>query len=360
MRKHILILLLISLAFSSKTHALVDFDNPNSPVTPGEYGTCGSKDVVYITFAVNWQTNNASFQVQRSKDINFSWSITGTWGFNGNVSGCGTCGYSTYSVTDYGPFIPGEVWYYRVKAASNNANFQYKYLGSYTTPHVVSWVSQVTSQVITGTSPATDASYQWEQMTKQLQGTTISLMPTEITKIYLEQWNNHVAFSVQDNTPFISIDVNIDDAGYSNIYNGSQKKSFTWNNTNNYVNSLGYHNLKVRFLVGQTYFYREYYLYIVPTSSALYHDNYCNSMRVWKGNDPVNGTPLLLSEGFDAYNTKPEQYYREAGNELINCLLSKGFNVYVLNYKLNSQSIKNNAAVYQSAIRYLSSINGNK
>jgi hypothetical protein len=83
-------------------------------------------------------------------------------------------------------------------------------------------------------------------------------------------------------------------------------------------------------------------------------------MRVWKGNDPAGGTPLILSEGFDSYNSKPEQYYRQAGKDLINCLLTKGFDVYVINYYLNSQSIQRNGAVFQSAIRFVSNINNNK
>jgi hypothetical protein len=72
-----------------------------------------------------------------------------------------------------------------------------------------------------------------------------------------------------------------------------------------------------------------------------------------------NAIPIVISEGFDSYNTTPIQFYRFAGNDLINCLINKGFKVYIVNYKYNSQDIRNNAAVYASAIRYVSSINNN-
>lgn len=145
------------------------------------------------------------------------------------------------------------------------------------------------------------------------------------------------------------------------MYNGGGSTSHIWHNASSYLTNLGNYNLKVRFTaLDATVYYREYEVYVVPKSDGLFVDNYCNTMRVWKGNDPLGATPIVLSEGFDAYNTRSEQYYRKSGDALINCLLNKGFDVYVVNYYLNSQSIKNNAAVFQSAVRYVSSINSNR
>jgi hypothetical protein len=358
--KKIIVVFAVILSFKMK--AVVSFGG--TYVIPHSYGpSCNQQEYVEVGFFVNTEVNNATFQIQRSHDPNFSWAITGTAYFNGTFSGCGTCGFGQYTVNDYGPFQPGEVWHYRVKATSNFSVNQYKDLGTYTTnlPTVLNWVNQVTHSVATGSSPSTESSYSWAQESKSTQGVTISLMQTEISKIYLEENNHKLNFSVQSTTPFINLDVSVDNSGYFNLYNGSGTTGYLWSNSSSYFTTQGLHNLKVKFMsMSSTIYLREYQVYVVPKSDGLYMDNYCNTMRVWKGSDPTNGFPLILSEGFDAYNTKSEQYYRQAGNDLFNCLLSKGFNIYVVNYNLNSQSIKNNGAIFQSAIRYVSSINGNK
>lgn len=352
------IVLIIAINICIKAQALVDFGA--TWTTPTAYGpSCLANEYVEVGFYVNFEINNSHFRVQRSTDPNFSWTIYVGQQFNG----CGTCGSGQYTVNDYGPFAPNEVWYYRVQATSNAINFTYKDLGSYTTnvPTIVNWISQVTSQRYTGNSPATENSYNWTQESRNMQGVTISMMPTEISKIYLEQNNHKINFSVQPSLPYYNLDVSIDNGTYFNLYNGSGVTGYIWQNASSYFINLGNYNLKVKFTaMDGTIYIREYDVYVVQKSDAFFVDNYCNTMRVWKGNDPLGGTPLVFSEGFDAYNTKSEQYYRQAGNDLINCLLTKGFDVYVVNYNLNAQSIINNGAVFQSAIRYVSSINSNR
>jgi len=319
---------------------------------------CLGNQYVEVGFFVNWEVNNDYFQIVRSTDPNFSSSIV-----VGIIDGCGTCGNGMYTLNDYGPFGPNEVWYYKANAISNWNGVQVKNLGTYTTniPTTVNWINQVTHSVVTGSSPSTEASYIWAQENRDGQGVGISLMSTEIAKIYLEQGNNKIRFYVQAGTPFVAIDVNVDNGGYSNIYNGSAQTGFTWNNSSGSIYNLGAHNLKVKFTAtNATQYVREYEVYVVPKSDAFYQDNLCNTMRVWKTQATNNPTPLILSEGYDAYNTKSEQYYRYAGKDLIDCLLSKGFDIYVVNYNLNSQSIKNNAAVFQSATRYISGLHGGK
>ncbi|HEY0029317.1 MAG TPA: T9SS type A sorting domain-containing protein [Bacteroidia bacterium] len=346
-------------------HALAIVDVVGTGYTlPQSYGpACLGQEYVIVGFQTNFETNNATFQIQRSTDPGFSWAITGTAGFNGNFSGCGTCGARNYSVNDYGPWLPGQVWFYRVKATSNFSVDTYHTLTTYTTsvPSVVNWVNQVTSSVTLGSSPATESSYTWSMETKSMQGVSICLVPSEINSIYLETSNNKIDFNANPVWGFVHLDVNVDNGGYYNLYSGPSVTHYIWQNSAASFLSVGLHNLKVKYTVpsGTTYL-REYDIYVVSKSDGLYVDNYCNTMRVWKGNDATGGRPLILSEGFDAYNTKPEQYYREAGKDLINCLLNKGFDVYIVNYNLNSQSIKNNAAIFQSAIRYVSAINGNK
>nr|MBA3970997.1 T9SS type A sorting domain-containing protein [Bacteroidota bacterium] len=48
------------------------------------------------------------------------------------------------------------------------------------------------------------------------------------------------------------------------------------------------------------------------------------------------------------------------GKDLINCLLTKGFDIYVINYKYNSQDIRNNAAIFSAGIRFVSALNSNQ
>ncbi|MGQ0829130.1 MAG: T9SS type A sorting domain-containing protein [Bacteroidota bacterium] len=352
-----LITLLIFIALN--TYAIVDFSA--TYVIPHTYGpSCNNQQYVEVGFFTNFETNNDHFQIQRTKDPSWSWAITNTAQFNGNINGCGTCGSKQYTILDYGPFAPGEVWYYRVKATSNWMVYTYKDLGTYINniPTIVNWINQVTSSVTVGNSPNTESSYSWSQETREMHGATINLIPTEVSKIYLEQNNNKISFNLNPISTFINLDINIDNQGYFNLYNGSSNTSFVWQNSASYFSGIGTHNLKVKYTIPSgTIYLREYEVYVVPKSDAFYRDNYCNTMRVWKGSDPVNGIPIILSEGFDAYNTKPEQYYREAGKNLFDCLLNKGFNIYVVNYNLNSQSIRNNAAVFRSAIRYVSTIN---
>jgi acetyl esterase/lipase len=358
--KNKILVLLICIVCKFNIYAVVDFGATYTTLH-SYYGlSCNGQQYVTVGFTTNFETNNSTFQIQRSLDPSFSGAVTGTPSFNGNMSGCGTCGGKRYEVDDYGPFVAGEVWYYRVKATSNWMVDTYKDLGTVTfaIPTVINWISQVANSVTIGSSPNTESSYVWRQELKDMQGVTISLIPTEISNIYLEENNNKINFSVSDASSFSNIDVSVDNQSYVNLYNGSSRTGFVWDNSYTYFTGLGVHNLRVKYTVGSgTIYFREYTIHVVQKSDGLYIDNYCNSMRVWKSNNALGGRPLTLSEGFDAYNLKSEQYYREAGKDLINCLLNKGFDIYIVNYNLNSQSIRNNAAVYTSAIKYVSNIN---
>ncbi|HQQ95528.1 MAG TPA: T9SS type A sorting domain-containing protein [Bacteroidia bacterium] len=325
--------------------------------------SCLGQEYVSVGFHVNLQVNNDYFQVQRSQDPNFSWAINASAGFNGFINGCGTCGYNMYSLNDYGPFSPNETWYYRVKAVSNGTAVSFHSLGTYVTniPTIVNWVHQVTDQYLSGSSPSTENSYVWNQEPRDGQGVIVSLGPTEISPVILEQYNHKLVFKGNPANPFFVFDININNNGYTNVYNGAGITSFELPNSVSIFSSITSYNLKIRYTDSfSNIVYREYVVHVIPKSDAFYTDNYCNTIRVWKGNDPLNGTPLILSEGFDAYSNKAQQYYRKSGNDLINCLLNKGFNVYIVDYYLNAQSIVNNAAVFQSAIRYVSSINNNR
>lgn len=72
-------------------------------------------------------------------------------------------------------------------------------------------------------------------------------MPTEISKIYLEQSNHKLNFSVQPSTPFVNLDVSINNGGYFNLYNGGGTTGHIWQNASSYLTNVGNYNLKVRF-----------------------------------------------------------------------------------------------------------------
>ena len=348
--KHCKIISILLVCISCITNAAVDFKNGSGYTTPLVSSTdCSgpeSNEYVKVGFRTNYETNNSHFKIYKSLDPTFTTKIQ----VGSQINGCGTCLGRHYSVFDYGPFNSGEVWYYQAEATSNNLNKNEFYIANYTIgspPTVLNWVSQVTTTVTVGASPADETSYIWNELSNGAQGVTISLIPTEIAKIYLEEDNHKLNFTLNGFSAILHLEVEVDGQGYTTIYNGSGVGNFIWHNSSATLQGIGLHTLKVKIIISDdpaTIFHREYDVYVVPKSDNLYRDNYCNSMRVWKGNVPDNGTPLVFSEGFDSFNTKSEQYYREAGKDLINCLLDKGFNIYLVNYTLNAQSIRNNAA----------------
>jgi hypothetical protein len=224
----------------------------------------------------------------------------------------------------------------------------------------VDWKHQVVRYVSIGTTPSNPDNYNWHEESTKGQGVHINLTPTEIVNIYMEKGNNRISFGFYISPTsyshyLTSIDVRVNYAGWMNLYQGNPKTNHVWSNSADYFSFLGSHNLQVRYMVAgsSTIYYREYNVKIVPQSDKLFFDQYGNTMRLWKGNS-TSPYPLLLSPGFDAYNTKPEQYYRYAGSELFDCLLENGFDIYVLYYKYNPQDLRNNAAIYSSAIDYIS------
>ncbi len=359
--KKILFLLLV--VFSASAKAGVNYGTTiNYWIIPTQYGCDESQLFLTVGFSTYGEVNNDYFEIRKSTDTDFESGYTVVGGY---IDGCGTCGDRNYQVVDYGPFVSGTTYYYEVRATDNwGITGGARYLGQYTdvTPTIINWTSQVSSTVVTGSSPNTESAYSWGVESKSGQGITISLPPTEKAEIFAELNNHKINFALTYGLSLANIEVSVDNGSYINLYSGTPKSSHIWDYSTSYFTTLGSHNLKVNFLdpVGGTVYHREYTVNVVPQSNGLYKDNYCNTLRVWKSNAGINATPLILSEGFDAYNTRSEQFYRNGGNELINCLLTKGFDIYIINYKYNSQSIRNNAAVFSSAIRYVSAINGNK
>jgi hypothetical protein len=366
--KNKIIILLISISFN--LYSWVDFKNNSGLTEPHTYqpgNKCEKAQFVRVSFQVNSELTNYAFYLIRSTSSTFA-SGQNTW--INTFNSCGTCGAGTFSFDDYGigGGFPGNVfpniaatYYYKVEAMGQASSHQDFYIGSYTTSGITSeyFETQVANSFVTSSTSNNENSYSWNNYADLTQGVNISLVPTEVTDIYIEQNNAKLNFVSEASYPFISLEVNINNTSYSTIYSGASKTSFVWTGLGA-LNNLGTNNLKLRY-TGQSgaIIYREYRVNTVPVSLELHKSNNCDEIRMY--GDPLrpDGVPIVISEGFDAYNTTPIQFYRFAGNDLVNCLISKGFKVYILNYKYNSQDMRNNAAIYSSGIRYISSINNN-
>lgn len=317
-------------------------------------------EYVKVGFSTNWEFNNDEFDFQRSLDPNFA---SATF-IGSSVNGCGTCGSNTYFIYDYGPFNPGEVWYYRVRALSNSINYTYENLGSYTTPPAPSapdWKYQVTTNVLISSTSSNPNAYTWHAEQSLMQGCGISLLPTELVEIYLQQTYSKINFDVAPVNGFVNLDVNVDNGGWTNLYNGSTVTNYLWNNLGSLNSSIGAHNLKVRFTdPGSTVYYREYNVFVCAASTELHKSDNCDVLRLYSDPANLNAIPVIVSEGYDSQNATTPEFYRYAGDALFSCMIKKGFKIYVLNYKYNTQDLRNNAAIFSSAVRYISSINNNQ
>lgn len=115
--------------------------------------------------------------------------------------------------------------------------------------------------------------------------------------------------------------------------------------------------MRWRDLAGTTYL-RDYEAYLTPPCQKFYKDNnYGNTITLWDGGN--SNKVILISEGFDAYNTTYSEYLRYKGKDLFDALLQDGYKIYFLNFSINGQDMRNLAAIYNSASRYVSSLNSN-
>lgn len=211
----------------------------------------------------------------------------------------------------------------------------------------------------------------WYEEPNNKQSVSINIIPTEKEDIYIQKDNSTFGFNTFNTSKFIiSLSLNWDNTGLQNVYTGSAKQHVFWINPAASYRTLGTHQLKVQAtLATGEIIYREYTINITQNASKFYKNNLstdpnyylrANTLTLWENASNPNAIPVLISEGFDAYNTTSAEFYAFAGQGLINALLANGYKVYVLDYEYNAQSMKNSAAIYNSAIRYISSINANR
>jgi len=228
------------------------------------------------------------------------------------------------------------------------------------------WKFQSAGYIIEGYTTDNPNDYIWYEESNISQGVHISVLPAEKFQIFIEQSNNYICFNTFLSPTWgyefiVNIDVNINNNGYNNLYNGNPTWSVVWYNSSNVFSTLGSYNLKVKIqeAMGTEYF-REYEIKVIPSSDKLYKDNYGNSLRKWEGNNPENNIPVVFSEGFDAYDTNPQQMYYYAASDLITCMRDNGFDIYLLDNIYGTQDIRNNAAGFSAAVQYISELNGDQ
>jgi len=228
------------------------------------------------------------------------------------------------------------------------------------------WKSQTTGFVVVGYTSNNPDDYIWSELLNVSQGVHINVLPAEKVPIYIEQNNNFICFNTFSSPSgasefIINIDVEINDNGYFNIYNGSSLYAFVWDNSANYFTSIGNYYLKVRITDPlNNIFEREYTIKVIPASDRLFKDNFGNSLRLWEGINPGGNIPIVFSEGFDAYDTNPQQMYYSAASELITCMRDNGFDIYFLDNMYGTQDIRNNAAGFSAAVRFISGLYDNQ
>ena len=245
-----------------------------------------------------------------------------------------------------------------------------KFINAQTISHNVQYPVQNTVDNVSTSSNPYDYD-NWYEEPSNKQSVSISIIPTEKEDIYIQKDNSTFGFNTFNTSKFIvSLNLNWDNTGNQNVYKGSSKQHVNWINPPASFRTLGTHQLKVQAtLATGEIIYREYSINITQNASKFYKNNLsndpyyylrANTLTLWDNASNPNAIPVLISEGFDAYNTTSAEFYAFEGQSLINALLANGYKVYVLDYEYNAQSMKNSAAIYNSALRYISSINANR
>ena len=224
------------------------------------------------------------------------------------------------------------------------------------------WKAQSTAYVVTGSTPEDPDFYQWVEKVNPMHGVHLCVLNADIIPVYIQQQNNYLNFTTRFGPStallyMLQVETNVNGAGYVTIYSGSAKQDVVWYNSSDLFPDIGNYNLKVRvtFFDG-TIRYREYHVKVIPASQKLFKDNVGNTLRKWEGNEPGSNKAIVFSEGFDAYNTNGQEMYYYAASNLIECFNENGYDVYLLDNFFGTQSIRNNAAVFASAVNYISSL----
>jgi len=228
------------------------------------------------------------------------------------------------------------------------------------------WKHQSVGYVIEGYTSNNEFDYVWYEESNITQGVHINIIAAEKIPVFIEQNNNYICFNTFTSPDggfefIIKVEVNINNTGYYTIYDDNSTFSVLWENSADAFPNLGSYDLKVKIYnpLKATLIYREYEIKVIPKSDKLFKDNFGNSLRLWKGNNYGNNIPVIFSEGFDAYDTNPQQMYYYAASDLISCMRDNGFDIFLLDNKYGTQDIRKNATGFMTAVRYISELYDN-
>ncbi|MBL7958688.1 T9SS type A sorting domain-containing protein [bacterium] len=223
---------------------------------------------------------------------------------------------------------------------------------------IINWQYANVHDVFVTSTPNTPSSYTWHEETNLKQGVWVSLISVKNTDIYLQQNNGWMRFNTLRYGLFVRLEAKYDGGSWTTLVNNKTTDASKWIQPP-FIGQLGQHTLELRWWdVGNVIHYRSHTVNIVPAAQKLYLDNYGNKLTLWDGGS--NGLPILLSEGIDPYNTSGAERLRYVGSDLTSQLLQRGGRIYLLNYRWGGQSLRNNAAVFNSAVQKISVLNSNK
>jgi hypothetical protein len=223
-----------------------------------------------------------------------------------------------------------------------------------------------------------ESSYNWKIGNNTKNTVVVNLTTPEKAFIYVQKDKSDIIFEgahldgANDNDYWSQISsVRVD---YDTDCNGTLDASFIgtatspiftttieWTGyTGNLPNNCDSYELQVDVVdfVGEE-FQRNYTLIQVPPSDEFhYEENDGSTLTKWNATHiPADDAQnILIVEGFDAKSIVNPESYREGIQFYLDC----GYNVYILDFIKNAQRIQSNAAVVQSAARYISSINGDE
>jgi hypothetical protein len=208
---------------------------------------------------------------------------------------------------------------------------------------------------VDASTPNNPYSYNWSEVTNTKQGVHISVVPPEKAEIYLQLNNSWINYNTWNWGFMQRLEVSYDGGNWQTIFNNQNKDASGW--IQSPFTTLGYHSISIKWIGFGIAYYRDYDIYVVPQSSKFYKDNYGNTITSWEGGN--SDKIILISEGFDPYNTTYSEYLRYKGKNLFEPFIQAGYKIYFLNYNYNSQDMRNSSAIFNSASRYISSINSN-
>ncbi len=217
---------------------------------------------------------------------------------------------------------------------------------------------QVATTIVSvdASTPNDPNSYTWSEISNTKQGVHISVIPPEKAEIYLELNNSWINFNTWNWGFMTRLEVKYDNGNWQVIFSNQTKDATGW--IQSPFSTLGHHTMSVKWIsYGGDIYIRDYDVFIVAQCQKFYKDNYGNTLTTWEGGNP--NKVILISEGFDPYNTTYSEYLRYKGKDLFEPLLQAGYKIYFLNYVYNSQDLRNSAAIFHSASNYVSSINSN-